>query len=269
MKSLRSTLTLLLSVAIVLLMAQTAAAAPGKGGVGKDAAVKINVIRLIDSPPQGGEILAEISGGGFLAGDFLKVTLDGNPLVVEAGASEDMLVATISGVTSADDDDHLIVVTTGGDNKQSDSATIRLGGTMSVSCISWFVSGPADEHVHTEVHVEDENGEAVIGASVTWTAGNDTVGEYQENTSLTNDIDGHAGELLTCPDGVSGSGVTDWFCCIGAGKWDGETPPGRRACAPGEYTATIVNVAAPLFTNMFWDEVVVVTTFTLENTKFP
>ena len=55
------------------------------------------------------------------------------------------------------------------------------------------------------------------------------VGVYQTNASLTHDNDGHAaGE--NCVNPVSGSGVTDWFCCIGAGKWDGETPPGKRAC---------------------------------------
>ncbi len=124
---------------------------------------------------------------------------------------------------------------------------------MTVSCISFFVSGPEDEHVHTEVHVEDENGDAVIGATVTWTVGNDSVGDYQENTSLTHDNDGHATEpLLTC-DEVLDSGTTDWFCCIGAGKWDSDGPPGGRACNPGIYTARIISVATPLFRNMVWD----------------
>jgi hypothetical protein len=265
MKPLRP-IVILASTISVLMIVQTAAAA-GKGGKGPGAAVGIDIIRLIDPAPQGGEILAEISGGGFLGGDggFVEVTLDGVPIphaVLGAG----MLEATIPGGTA--EGDHEIMVRTGDDNKNSASATIRLGGTMTVSCITCFVSGPADEHVHTEVHVEDENGDAVIGATVTWTAGNDTVGEYQENVSLTHDNDGHAaGE--NCDDPVSGSGVTDWFCCIGAGKWDGEVPPGRRACAPGEYTARIVSVTAPLFTNMFWDEVEVETSFTLENTKFP
>jgi hypothetical protein len=258
---------LLLSVATVLLMAQTAAAVPGKGGKGPGAAVLIDIIRLLDPAPQGGEILAEISGGGFQGGDggFIEVTMDGVP-IPHVVLGPEMLEATIP--DGAEVGDHEIMVRTGDDNKNSDSATISLGGTMTVSCISWFVSGPADEHVHTEVHVEDENGDAVIGATVRWTAGNDTVGEYQENISLTNDNDGHAaGE--NCDNPVSGSGVTDWFCCIGAGKWDGETPPGRRACAPGEYTARIEEVTAPLFTNMFWDEVHLETSYTLEDTKFP
>jgi hypothetical protein len=79
--------------------------------------------------------------------------------------------------------------------------------------------------------------------------------------SLTNDHDGHASELTTCPTDettgealVSGSGVTDWFCCIGAGKWDNEVPPGKRACPAGEYIARILDVTAPQSTNMIWDD---------------
>ena len=131
---------------------------------------------------------------------------------------------------------------------------------MVVSCISWFVSGPADEHLHTEVHVEDQDGNAVIGATVTWEAGNDTVGVYQTNVAPTHDNDGHAQVLTTCPlDGngepdVSGSGVTDWFCCIGAGKWDNEAPPGKRACNPGTYTARVLDVTTPVNANMTWDD---------------
>ena len=196
----------------------------------------------------------------------MAVTRNGGGALALSDVSETLINAKIH--KNAPDGDYTLTVRTGDQSKQTASETIRLGGEMTVSCISWFVSGPADEHVHTEVHVEDENGEAVIGAQVTWTAGNDTVGEYQENISLTNDNDGHAaGE--NCDNLVSGSGVTDWFCCIGAGKWDNEIPPGKRACAPGEYTARIVNVTAPLFTNMTWDEVEVETSFTLEDTKFP
>ncbi len=255
--------------AISALMIAGRAAAGGKGGKGSEAAVAIDIIRLTDL--QGGKILAEISGGGFLGGlngaRSVEVILDDVTSLRVTVHSAELLSAKIPGGTS--DGDHTITVRTGDDNKQTASATIRLGGEMTVSCISFFVSGPEDEHVHTEVHVEDENGDAVLGATVTWTAGNDTVGDYQENTSLTHDNDGHATELLTCPGGVSGSGVTDWFCCIGAGKWDSDGPPGRRACAAGEYTARIVDVVSPLFTNMTWDGVEVETHFTLEDTRFP
>lgn len=271
MRSLRSILIVLVGAISVLMIVQTAAAA-GKGGKGPEAAVGIDIIRLTDL--KGGKILAEISGGGFLGGlngaRSVEVILDDDtPDVTSLRVtvhSAELLSATIPGGTP--DGDHTITVRTGDDNKDSDAAMIRLGGEMTVSCISFFVSGPEDEHVHTEVHVEDENGEAVIGAQVTWTAGNDTVGDYQENTSLTHDNDGHAAGA-NCPNGVSGSGVTDWFCCIGAGKWDSDGPPGKRACAAGEYTARIVDVVRPLFTNMTWDGVKVETLFTLEDTKFP
>ena len=172
-------------------------------------------------------------------------------------ASETLIIAKIHKNTP--DGDYTLTVRTGDQSKQTASTTIGLGGEMIVSCISWFRSGPQDEHVHTEVHVEDENGDAIIGAVVTWTAENDTVGVYQTNVKDTKDVDGHAPELLTCPldengePDISGSGVTDWFCCIGAGKWDGEIP-GKRACDPGLYTARILDVTAPSQTNMVWNE---------------
>jgi hypothetical protein len=244
---------LVLAGTISLLMAvqMAAADAQGKGGKGKVAAVGIDGILLVDPHPQGGEILAEISGGGFLAGEFTQVLLDGDPIDHDV-ISAQMIHADIPAGTA--DGDHEVRVTIGDTNKQSAAATIRLGGEMIVSCISWFVSGPADEHVHTEVHVEDENGVAVIGATVTWQATNETSDEpYQTNVSVTYDNDGHAaGE--NCVNPVSGSGVTGWFCCIGAGKWDGEVPPGKRACSPGTYTASILDVTAPPFTNMIWNE---------------
>jgi hypothetical protein len=259
MKFLRLILIGLVSTICVLMVAQAAVAGgKGKGGKGGEAAVGIDTILLIDDPDDPvDDILAEISGGGFLGGAFVEVSLDGVPIdhVVD---SAEMLYATIPGTTAVGD--HDIRVRTGDSNKQSASATIRLGGKMRVSCISWFVSGPADEHLHTEVHVEDENGDAVIGATVTWEAGN-VNGVYQTNVSPTNDNDGHASELTTCPTDettgealVSGSGVTGWFCCIGSGKWDNEVPPGKRACPAGEYTARILDVTAPLSTNMIWDD---------------
>jgi len=250
-------LIILFGMISMMLLAQSATAeSQGKGGKGGAAALGIENILLIDSAVPHGDITAEIAGGGFLGSTAFEVTLDGDPIDA-AVISAEMIIATIPRNTP--DGDHSITVRTGTDNKQSATETIRLGGTMVVSCISWFVSGPADEHLHTEVHVEDENGDAVIGATVTWEAGNDSVGIYQTNVSPTADNDGHAHELTTCPldqngdPDVSGSGVTGWFCCIGAGKWDSEVPPGKRACNPGAYTARILDVTAPPFTNMQWD----------------
>ncbi|MEE9471495.1 MAG: hypothetical protein V3W32_07210 [Gemmatimonadota bacterium] len=204
MKLLRPIVIVLAWTFSSLLIAQTAAAA-GKGGKGPEAAVAIDIIRLTDL--QGGKILAEISGGGFLGGlkgaRSVEVILDDVTSLQVTVHSAELLSAKIPGGTS--DGDHTITVRTGDDNKQTASATIRLGGEMFVSCISWFVSGPADEHVHTEVHVEDENGNAVIGASVIWEAEDPSGRVYQTNACPTNDNDGHAHELTTCPREVSGS----------------------------------------------------------------
>jgi hypothetical protein len=230
----------------VLIIAQTAAAGGGKGPKGDTAAVAIDGVLLINE--KNGATLAEISGGGFLNGNGPWVTLDDGTVLGVEDVSETMIVAIIPRNTA--DGDYTLTVSTGGDSKQNASTTISLGGTMSVACIDWFRSGPRDEHVHTEVHVEDENGNAVLGAIVTWTAENDVVGVYQTNVSTTLDNDGHA-DGQGCED-PSGSGVTDWFCCIGAGKFDGGIP-GKRACDPGFYTAEILSVTAPPSTNMVWD----------------
>jgi hypothetical protein len=249
MKTLRSIFVLLVSMTTVLALAHSAAA---MGGKGSGASVVLDNVLLINpNVPADKFITAEISGGGFLGGSILEVTLDGGAPLALSDVSTTMIIAKIPENTP--DGDYTLTVRTGDQSKQIASTTIGLGGTMTVSCISWFRSGPQDEHVHTEVHVEDENGDAVIGAIVTWTAENDTIGVYQTNVSPSKDIDGHAGELTTCPGPVSGSGVTDWFCCIGAGKWDGEEPPGKRACNEGFYTGVILDVAAPSQTNMVWD----------------
>jgi len=273
MKLLRPFVVALVGILSAVLIAQTAAAdSQGKGGKGGGAAVGIDTILLIDDPPQGGVIFAQINGGGFLGGpDPVEVTLDGAPLVLLPGATAEMLIATIPAGTA--DGDHEVTVSTGDNNKENASATIRLGGEMIVRCISWFVSGPSDEHVHTEVHIEDTDGNAVIGAVVEWEAENPSNVVYQTNISPTHDNDGHAhGE--NCTNGeVTGSGVTDWFCCIGAGGFDADGPPGKRACEPGTYTARIKSVDAPLFTNMIWDpenpENQLDATIELEDTKFP
>ena len=249
MKSFRSILIVLLSVTTALMLAHSAAAMGGKGA---GAAVVISSVLLINPNVPGDQfITAEIAGGGFLGGNFVEVTLNGGDALALSEASETLIIAKIPQMTP--DGDYTLTVRTGDQSKQTDSTMIGLGGEMIVSCISWFRSGPQDEHVHTEIHVEDENGNAIVGAIVTWTSANDTVGVYQTNVSATFDNDGHATELITCPGEVSGSGVTDWFCCIGAGKWDGEIP-GKRACDEGLYTSVILDVAAPPQTNMIWNE---------------
>jgi len=187
----RSILTLMIAMITALAVAQTATAqrgGKGNGGKGGGAAVGIEAVHLINQ--QSGDVLAEISGGGFLGGNSLSVTLDDGTVLSVDEATQTMILATIPKNTP--DGDYDLTVSTGKPSKQNASAPISLGGTMTVACIDWFRSGPADEHVHTEVHIEDENGNAVIGAVVTWTAENDTFGVYQTNVSPTQDIDGHA-----------------------------------------------------------------------------
>jgi hypothetical protein len=229
----RAILSVTLATAISLLLAHPATAqsrGQGSGGVGAAAAVGIEAVHLINQT--NGDTLAEISGGGFLGGSGPSVSLDdGTELRVDE-ASETMILATIPKRTR--DGDYTLRVSTGDQSKQNAATSISLGGGMTVSCIDWFRSGPGDEHVHTEVHVVDENGDAVIGAVVTWTAKNDSIGVYQTNVSPTYGNDGHANGQ-GCENPV-GSGVTEWFCCIGAAKWDGEEPgasePATRDSTP-------------------------------------
>jgi hypothetical protein len=245
---------LLLSMTATLMIVQTAVAIKGdggrrgNGGRGSTAAVGIEGVLLTNLGS--GETRAEISGGGFLNGADPEVSLVGSAALDVIEVSNTMIVANIPAGT--DGGSYTLAVSTGEDPKQNATTTIGLGGTMSVACIDWFRSGPNDEHVHTEVHIEDENGDAIVGATVTWTAENES-GVYQTNVSATHDNDGHANGA-GCAD-PSGSGVTDWFCCIGAGKWDNDGPPGQRACDPGFYTAVILDVAPPPQTNMVWDGV--------------
>jgi hypothetical protein len=254
MKSLRSIPVLLLSMIIALMVVQTTAAARGKngqkgnGGQAPTASLGIEAVLLTNLGS--GEVRAEISGGGFNNGAYPEVTLVGSASLDVIEVADTMIVANIPAGTL--DGSYTLAVSTGDDPKQSATTTIGLGGTMTVACIDWFRSGPNDEHVHTEVHIEDADGNAVVGATVTWTAENES-GVYQTNVSATNNNDGHANGA-GCAD-PTGSGVTDWFCCIGAGKWDNDGPPGKRACDPGFYTAVILDVSPPAQTNMVWDEV--------------
>jgi hypothetical protein len=246
MKLRRSILIVLASTISVLMVAESAVAGGGNGPNGAKAAVAIDGILLMNQ--NNGSTLAEISGGGFLNGGPPAVTLDDGTVLAVDSVSETLILATIPQQTA--DGEYTVSVTTSAQSKGTADFAITLGGTMSVVCVDWFRSGPQDEHVHTEVHVEDEYGNAVVDAVVTWTSENDSFGVYQTNVSPTLDNDGHAdGQGCQNP---SGSGVTGWFCCIGAGSFDGEIP-GKRACAPGRYTAEIISVTAPPSTNMEWD----------------
>ena len=118
MKTSRSIFVLLLAMVTVLVVAQTAAAqrgGKGNGGKGTVAAVGIEAVNLINQAS--GDILAEISGGGFLGGIGPSVSLDdGTALSVEE-ASRTMILATIPKATA--DGDYMLMVSTGDQSKQN------------------------------------------------------------------------------------------------------------------------------------------------------
>ena len=179
------------------------------------------------------------------------VTLDGVALTLTGTPTDTSIEAFLPRRTQ--NGDYTIAVSTGSGNKQNAEHELRVRDlvAMSVVCIDWFFSGPRDEHIHTEVHVEDESGNPVIGAVVTWEAAYDGF-VYQTNTSATLDVDGKVNGA-GCSD-PTGSGVTDWFCCIGAGKFDGDIP-GKRSCPSGFYSARVLSVDPPGGTSLVWDGV--------------
>jgi len=129
---------------------------------------------------------------------------------------------------------------------------------MSVVCIDWFLTAGHEVHIHNELHVEDEFGNVVIGATPTWTNSRD--GEiYQTNTGATTNKKGrNSGGGCSDPQG---SGVTTWFCCIGGGTGQGG-PDGKKSCESGDYSADILSVEPPPGTTLVWDGV------TLPNTTY-
>ena len=167
------------------------------------------------------------------------------------GDSATLIQAEIPGNLS--DGDYTIAVSTGSGNKQNADHELTVAPlvAMTVACIDWFLTAGHEVHIHNEMHVEDEFGNAVIGANVTYTNAFDG-SVFQTNISATTNTAGHNhGEGCIEP---TGSGVTGWFCCIGAGKFDADGEvPGKRSCPGGEYSTAIVSVEAPPGTTLVWD----------------
>lgn len=212
-----------------------------------NAPMRITDVRFtdLDDPTQ-----IEIVGSQFDNGGPPVVTLDGDSITVH-GATATLIQAELPAGTQ--DGEYEIGVSTGPGNKQSAEHGLTVAPLipMSVTCIDWFITGGHDEHIHNELHIEDDLGQAVLGANVTYT--NSFDGEvFQTNVSATTKTAGHNdGEGCSNP---TGEGVTGWFCCIGAGKFDaGGEVPGGRSCPGGEYTATIVSVEPPPGTALVWD----------------
>ncbi len=207
----------------------------------------------------------EIVGSNLDNGPTLSVTMDGTALKV-ASESGTLIAAEIPANTP--DGRHLISVSTGPDAKQNAEAIFTIGDLgpggsgdpigMSVTCVDWFLSGGHEDHIHVEAFIEDELGNPVVGATVTFEASydqHDGAGPfvYQTNTSTTLD-DAGKNKGAGCAEPTEDSGVTFWFCCTGAGKWNGEIP-GKRACPAGFYHAEVLSVAPPPGTNLVWDGV--------------
>lgn len=194
----------------------------------------------------------EIVGTQFDNGGTPVVTLDGNPINV-SGSTATLIQAQLPGNTA--DGDYTIAVSTGEGNKQNaeHGFTVEPLVAMTVVCIDWFITGGVDQHIHNELHLEDEFGDAVLGAAITYTTAFD--GEvFQTNPATTSKTAGHnRGEGCSEP---AGEGVTGWYCCIGAGKFDaGGEIPGKRSCPAGEYHVEVLSVEPPPGTNLVWDGV--------------
>lgn len=235
-----------MAMAVLLLLAHAAAAAPSENN---KAPMRITDVRFSDlnDPTQ-----IEIVGTQFDNGAEPIVTLDGDPIDVN-GASATLIQAELLGNTP--NGDYAIGVSTGAGNKQNAEHGLSVAPlvAMTVPCIDWFITTGHNEHIHNELHVEDEFGLAVLGAQVTYT----TAWEgdvFQTNVSSTTKTAGHnRGEGCVDP---TGEGVTGWFCCIGAGKFDaGGEVPGGRSCPAGEYRVEILSVEPPAGTNLVWDGV--------------
>jgi hypothetical protein len=141
----------------------------------------------------------------------------------------------------------------------SPAAAAKKPVTISITCVDWFLSGGHRDHIHIEFHVKDENGNGVTGAQVTFDASYDEMDGSEPfvylddaTTTTTKKVGRNKGR--GCAAGTASPTTTSWFCCIGAGKHDGDIP-GQRACPPGRYQAVVTSVVPPEGSNMAWDRI--------------
>ncbi len=229
--------------AALLLLAHSAAAMGGKGG---GAAVVIDSVQFFDLP--GGKKNIEILGGGFTSnGGFPVVTLDGmiELDVLEASTSE--ISANIPKNTP--DGDYSLMVSTGSLSKQNDAIDIHLGGTISIVCIDFYLTTGEGNHIHSEGFLQDENGDPVIGAPVTWESIVDGRIWKIYNTTTFMYAGYNHGE--SCPIEVAqASGATGQDCCIGNAT---DPPEDSRSCETGFYEVNVLSVTAPPGSDRRWD----------------
>jgi len=146
---------------------------------------------------------------------------------------------------------YLLSVSTGKTNKQNADFLLHLGGTMHIVCLDWYLTAGHEEHIHVEGFVQDQDGNPVIGATVTLRNTVDTgdeVREWQLKSSTTFKYAGYNhGE--SCPiDVAKASGATGQFCCIGLGAQE-------PFCPSGYYESMALSVQPPAGSNAVWDGV--------------
>jgi hypothetical protein len=142
-------------------------------------------------------------------------------------------------------------VSTGNGNKQNDDYLLELGGTMTVVCLDWYLTAGHEEHIHVEAFVQDQDGNAVVGAAVTLRNTVDTgeeLREWQLKTSTTFDYLGY-NHGASCPlSEAKASGASGQFCCIGLGAQE-------PFCPTGHYQSEVLSVEPPEGSNIAWDGV--------------
>jgi hypothetical protein len=189
----------------------------------------------------------EILGKQFDTGP-LSVSIAGVGDLTVTGSTNAMIEAVLPpGLKGT----YLLSVSTGQANKQNAEFVLKLGGTMSIVCLDWYLTAGHEEHIHVEGFVQDEDGNPVIGAAVTLSNTVDTGDEVREwllKTSTTFKYAGYNhGE--SCPLSLAkASGATGQFCCIGLGAQE-------PFCPSGLYQAEALSVQPPMGSNAVWDGV--------------
>jgi hypothetical protein len=249
MRLVRTAVAILISPLLMMLFVHAAAAS--------QAPMRITDVRFtdLDDPTQ-----IEIVGTQLDNGAPPVVTLEGSAIIVHS-ATGTLIEAELPGILT--DGDYAVAVSTGPGNKQNAEHGLTASALipMTVSCVDWFTTTGHGEHIHNELHIEDTDGAAVLGASVVYTTAFRTFEErdageparvFQTNLTASSNTVGHnRGEGCVAP---SGSGVTGWFCCIGAGKHDADSEiPGKKSCPVGEYTYEVISVDSPEGTPLVWD----------------
>jgi hypothetical protein len=220
----------------------------------------VMLIALVAAGPALANVAATKIDDVQFAGSHMEILgkqFDTGPLSVSiAGVGElEVLSSTntmIEAILPADlEGTHLLRVSTGNGNKQNAEFVLRLGGTMSIVCLDWYLTAGHEEHIHVEGFVQDQDGNPVIGAAVTLRNTVDTgeeVREWQLKSSTTFKYAGYNhGE--SCPRSVAKeSGATGQFCCIGLGAQE-------PFCPSGLYQSEALSVQPPPGSNAVWDGV--------------